>query len=320
MFPRARAASLKGGWFPCLFVVFFLALGAWSPASRAAARRVPPVQLPAGDLPELPLARDGAAVVATEGALYVIGGDGEGGPLGRLDRLDLATGRWQTLSDELLPRRHASAVVVNGEILIFGGRGPRGPEGVVEAWDLERAALETRAPMPTPRYFASAALYEGRVYVAGGTMGWGRSRVVEVYDPARDEWYVCASLSVARDTRLVVTGGALYALGGYTGEGVSTLIERFDGRRWVEAGRMPRPTSAYAAASAGGRVFLFGDHRDLGRVLSWEPATGTWRELRSGYFPRRHAGAAALGEEVFVVGGSQPSGHKLGAVERFRAR
>lgn len=317
MFPRARAASLQGGWSVVVFVLVVLTALLLAPDVFAAVRRAPALELPAVDLPELPIARDGAAVVAGEGALYVVGGESREGLLGRLERFDLTTRRWQVLSDELIPRRHASVVLVGDQLLVFGGRGERGPEAVVEAWHLGRGVLETRAPMPTPRYFAGAALFEGQVYVAGGTMGWGRTDVVEVYDPARDEWYVNAPLKEARDTQLVVVGGVLYALGGYTGEGVSTLIERFDGRRFVEAGRMPKPTSAFAAAVVGDEVYLFGDHRDIGRVLRLRPETGAFRELRTGYFPRRLSAAAAVGETIFVVGGSQPSGHKLGAVERF---
>ena len=331
MFPQARAASSHRGWVR-VPVSFSLVITAWftlieAPNAHAAARRVDrpasgaaPGALLAEDLPELPEARDGAAVVATDDALFVIGGAGRQGLIGRLDRFDLKTRRWQTLSDELIPRRHMSAVLVDDHIYIFGGRGARGPEATVEAWDLSRGVLEQKAPMPSPRYFASAALFEGRVYVAGGTMGWGRTGVVEIYDPAADAWYVCAPLQVARDTRLVVADGALYALGGYTGEGVSTLVERYNGRRWVEAGRMPKPTSAFAVAAAGGRVYLFGDHRDIGRVLEWQPESGTWRAVAAPYFPRRHSAAVSAGDTIFVVGGSQPSGHKLATVERFAAR
>jgi hypothetical protein len=81
---------------------------------------------------------------------------------------------------------------------------------------------------------------------------------------------------------------------------------------------MPKPTSSFSAAEAGGLVFTFGDHRDPGRVLRFDPATLRFTELEVGFFPRRHTGAASHGSRIYVVGGSQKGNpHKLGTVEVF---
>jgi hypothetical protein len=70
--------------------------------------------------------------------------------------------------------------------------------------------------------------------------------------------------------------------------------------------------------SASGQIYTFGDHRDLGRVLRFDPRAGRWTELQVGFFPRRHAGAAAIGTRIFVVGGRQKKkDSRLGIVERF---
>lgn len=276
--------------------------------------------VPRTELEALPLARDGAAVVATNEALYVSGGAAEGGVTGRLDRYDFAQGTWSTLPLDLLPRRHHAAVLVGHELYLLGGRGTVGPVATVEVVDLRRGVVRQAAPMPTPRYFASAALYGGRIYVAGGTLGWGRLNVVEMYDLAAGEWYLAPSLGVARDTQLVVSGGALYALGGYTGgpEGVSTVVERLRGKRWVKVADMPVPTSSYAAAAVGDLIFTFGDHREPGRVLRFDPAELHFTEVEVGFVPRRHAAATTRGSRIFVVGGSQPGSlRKLGTVELF---
>lgn len=323
MFPQtSRVASAHALWRLNVVVALFFAFVLDAPKAHAAARRVPPRDLTKEDLPELLPPRDGIALVAAKGALYAIGGDAGGKTLGVIERFDPKVGRWERVA-EVLPRRHAAAVVVDDTILIFGGRDERGPLAEVEAFDLKTHRVTLRQPMPTPRYFASAALYHGRVYVAGGTLGWGRLPVVEVYDPARDTWYVAPRLSTPRDTQLVVVNGALYGLGGFLGheEGVSAKVERLEGRRWVEVSTLPRPTSAYAVAVLDDEVYLFGDHRDLGRVLRFDPATGEGRDVSADFFPRRLAAAAVLDGAIYVVGGSQPSESgvlRLGTIERFR--
>lgn len=271
-------------------------------------------------LPDVPVGRDGAAVVADGEALYVVGGAGDKGPLGRLERYSFADGRWELLSKDLLPRKHGAAVLVGQKIYIFGGRDEGGTIPDVEVYDLERKRVFEAAPMPTPRYFVSAAHFEGRIFVAGGTVGWGRSSLVEAYDPRTNAWYVAPSLREARDTQLVVSGGELFALGGYTGgkEGVLTVVEQLDGREWRRVSEMPLPTSSFSAAAAGGHIYTFGDHRDPGRVLRFRPADGSWTLLEVGFFPRRHSAAVAVGERVLVLGGTLPgSASKLRTFELF---
>lgn len=274
------------------------------------------------DLPDLPVARDGAAAVYAGGHVYVVGGATRAGLSGRVDRYDPDTGRWERFADLIIPRRHTAAVAQDGKLYVFGGKGERGPVAQVEVVDLKTGQLSDGKRMPTPRYFASAAVYRGRIFVAGGTMGWGRSAVVEVYDPSRDTWYVAPSLGRARDTQLVVVGKWLYALGGYAGgkeQPVVTWVERLEKDGWRKVSEMPSPTSSFAAAVAGDAIYTFGDHRDPERVLRFEPAVGRWTELHVGFSPRRHAAAASDGARIWVIGGSQrKSGFKLPVHEELR--
>jgi N-acetylneuraminic acid mutarotase len=273
------------------------------------------------NLPDLPTARDGAAAVHLDDALFVIGGATRAGLSTRVDRYDTHTGRWTKVADLTIPRRHVAAVAVHDKIFVFGGKGPQGPVAAVEVIDVRTGRVARAAEMPTPRYFASAALYRGRVFVAGGTMGWGRSAVVEVYDPERDAWFVASMLGKARDTQLVVNGNHLFALGGYTGEKgapVNTWVERLERKGWQKVADMPLPTSSYTAVAAGGAIYTFGDHRDPGRVMRFDPRTLDFKQLEVGFFPRRHAAAASDGRSIWVVGGSQRgSTFKLGVLERL---
>lgn len=334
MSPLVRHAQASGSWrvvvplFAAPLSALFrtLALGALAtvfvgaPGAHAAfakSRLEPPLMRT--ELDALPLARDGAAVVATDEAIYVSGGGTDAGVTGSLERYDLARGTWTTLPLELVPRRHHAAVLVGTQLYLFGGRGSHGPVASVEVIDLERGEVRYAAPMPTPRYFVSAALHGGRIYVAGGTLGWGRLNVVEMYDLAAGEWYLAPSLGVARDTQLVASGGALYALGGYTGgRDVSPIVERLQGRRWVKVAEMPKPTSSFSAAAVGDLIFTFGDHREPGRVLRFDPVALRFSEIEVGFVARRHSAAAVRGARVYVVGGSRAGSlHKIDTVELF---
>lgn len=335
MSPLVRHAQGSGSWrvvvpfcvallSALVYTTLFGALASLlfaSPAAHAAfAKSRLEHPLVRTELADLPLARDGVATVVTADALYVSGGGTPGGTTGRLDRYDLVRRQWTTVRADLTPRRHHAAVVVDDELYLLGGRGEHGPVKDVEVVDLNTGTVRFVAPMPTPRYFVSAAFHQGRIYVAGGTLGWGRLGVVEMYDLAAGEWYLAPSLGVARDTQLVSAGGALYALGGYVGgrAEVSTVVERLDRTRWQKVAEMPKPTSSFAAAEAGGLIFTFGDHREPDRVLRFDPASLRFTELEVGFFPRRHGAAASDGARVYVVGGSQKgSAEKLGTVEVF---
>lgn len=318
---RSVARPLTEGVLRLAVVPTALAL-ALTTAFSTSARAEIDLPLSTASLPDLPLARDGAAAVHAQGYVYVIGGATRAGLSGRIDRFDPNTGRWKRFTDLLIPRRHVAAVEKDGKLYVFGGKGERGPVSQVEIVDLKTGRVSEGRRMPTPRFFASAAVYRGRIFVGGGTMGWGRSAVVEVYDTKRDNWYVAPQLGRARDTQLVVAGDSLYALGGYAGgkeEPVATWVERLGKGGWVKIGDMPVPTSSFAAASVGGFIYTFGDHREPERVLRFDPEGNKWTELQTSFFPRRHAAATSDGDRIWVIGGStRGTGAKLPVHEELR--
>lgn len=269
-------------------------------------------------LGDLPVAREGAAAAATEDALYVAGGEGAGGLSGRVDVLDLKTGRWRTLTTQVVARRDLGAAIVGRTLVLVGGRNAIGAAPEVERIDLDTGRISFGQPLPTPRAYAGVAAHDGGIVVAGGTLGWGRMRTVEIYDVASDRWSRGPDLGEARDAALVSAGGHLFALGGFVKKGeVSARVERLSPRGWVEVARMPAPTSGFAATAVGGRILTFGDWADPGRVLSYDVASGRWSWLRGSFSPRRRAAAATLGGHAVVVGGSL-NGEPLGTAEAIR--
>jgi hypothetical protein len=298
--------------------VLFAAVLGLAPEAAAAIRTPAQPQLSAVALPDLPVAREGAAAASTDDALYVAGGEGQDGLCGRVDVLDLKTGRWRTLTTLATARRDLGAAIVGRTLVLVGGRNAIGAAPEVERIDLDSGRITLGQPLPTPRAHAGVAAHGDEVVVAGGTLGWGRMRTVEIYDVARDRWFRGPDLGEARDATLVSAGGELFALGGFVKKGeVSTRVERLTRGGWIEVSRMPAPTSGFAAVAVGGHILTFGDWADPGRVLSYDLGTGRWSWLRGPYAPRRRAAAAALGGYAVVVGGSL-HGAPLGTTEALR--
>lgn len=128
-----------------------------------------------------PMARNSAAGVVMDGALWVAGGRTvSGGGTGRLDRYDPAGDRWDTLA--AIPPSPATGqqvggglamAAVGGRLVAFGGEwfAPGGGGVFAETWIYDPAAdrWEAGPAMRTPRHGLAAAAVGGVIYaVAGG--------------------------------------------------------------------------------------------------------------------------------------------------------
>jgi N-acetylneuraminic acid mutarotase len=121
-----------------------------------------------------------------------------------------------------------------------------------------------------------------------------------------DRWGTAAPLPVARSAHAVVAaGGAIYVLGGPGG----TRVDRFAGRRWTLATRLPAGiVNAPAAAVVGTRIYVLGGFAGAtnvptARVSVFDTKRRKW--LRGPPLPRGLGGAAAvvLGGHIHVLGG-----------------
>lgn len=127
------------------------------------------------------------------------------------------------------------------------------------------------APVPTSRTEVAAAAYEGKIYVAGGFGASGPSDAVDVFDRSIGEWAAGPRLPIPLNHAMAVrTPEGLLVTGGYVS---------------VTLGGVARPTAVPSA-----RAFMFRD--------------GAWTEVRAMPEPRAAGGAAYLGGQVYVVGGT----------------
>lgn len=244
-------------------------------------------------LAPLPEGRHHIALATAGGKLYGIGGFSGAIPDWRAHAsvfvYDPRAARWS--SGPSLPQPRAEGVVASiGERIFFiGGRVPTRPDADhigehadtsrAEALDVRTGRWERIADAPSARNSAAAAVIDGRIYVAGGrrmvAQEDGRQRPVNV-----------ASLEVydpATD-------------------------------RWETRAPMPQAQGGLAAASHGGKLYVFGGEQFVpaARVFAeawvYDPRTDRWSALPPMPTPRHGHGAALVGERIYLMGGGEKVG------------
>jgi len=118
--------------------------------------------------------RRGAAAVAVDGAIYVMGGVADGQALSRVDVFDIETETWSEGPALPAARFGAAASVLDGVIHLSGGRAGT-EETLAEHLTLDPAlGVWRRGPnLPSPRSAAVSAAVNDAVYVIGGGAGGG---------------------------------------------------------------------------------------------------------------------------------------------------
>jgi len=140
-------------------------------------------------------------------------------------------------------------------------------------------AWRARAEAPTARQEVAGAVVDGRIWVVGGLTASGTSSTVETYDPASDRWVAGPELPIAlHHLAVAVFRGELVVVGGFQAGGANLYS---------------RPSD---------------------RVLALRG--GAWVDLPRLRQPRGAAGAAVVGDRLYVVGG-RDSGLLVGPTEAF---
>ena len=121
--------------------------------------------------------RRGAAIVAADGRIYVIGGSLRGELSAQVDIYDLAADAWSRGPDLPGASTGVAAVVHNARVHILGGTGIEGDQRLTlrrhASWQPGDAAWRSEADLPTPRTAADAAVLNGGIYLIGGGSGGG---------------------------------------------------------------------------------------------------------------------------------------------------
>jgi N-acetylneuraminic acid mutarotase len=128
-------------------------------------------------------------------------------------------------------------------------------------------------------------------------------------------WSTKASMPTARfSLGVAAIGGILYAVGGRTGGGLSSVatVEAYapTTNTWTTKASMPTARGELGVAVVGGILYAVGgslENNDyataLGTVEAYDPATNTWTTKASMPTPRAELGVVAINGILYAVGG-----------------
>jgi len=225
-------------------------------------------------LPPLPVPRSNGALVALDGDLYFLGGNGPEGPSAACWRLQPG-GAWSAIADLPLPRSTHGAAVAGGRILVVGGLGEDGqPLDRVDSYDPATGRWQSGPALTRPRSRLAVACLQGVLVAAGGTEpGVPASSRVEILESGAASWRTGPSLPLGLN-RLgaAALGETLVVAGGETRQGeASARVFRL---QWASPGQDRSP--------------------------SW---SACWQEAPPLRQARKNFAMAALGRRIVVAGG-----------------
>lgn len=150
----------------------------------------------------------------------------------------------------------------------------------------------------------------GQIYAVGGLTKNGESvSTVEIYDPLSKEWRMGQAMSMLRSrVGVAVTGGKLYAFGGYNGSERLSTVEVYDPnvKKWSQGRAMLCKRSAVGVAALDDYVYVCGGYdgvTSLSTVECYCPKMDTWTTVAPMMKYRSAGGVAPLGGYVYALGG-----------------
>jgi N-acetylneuraminic acid mutarotase len=279
-------------------------------------------------------ARSEFQAAAVNGKIYVIGGGRtvmkDGKPVtsytnGDVDEYDPATDTWRTRSPMPEGGTHNGIAVLDGKIYMAGGFAGGMhtlPTASLQVYDPSTDTWRKLAPLSSPRGSVSLTTLDRKIHAFGGRLMGEENSIAthEVYDPKTDKWTMAAPQPSQRDhAGIWVVDGKVYLFGGRTGEANSSVAvnEIYDPKidSWSIAAPMPTARSSSAYAQYHGLLFfLGGECKDVAKGLAfdeneaYDPKSNTWRKLAPLPTTRHGFAAAAVGDTLYVLGGSMPCG------------
>jgi N-acetylneuraminic acid mutarotase len=280
-------------------------------------------------------ARSEFQAAAVNGKIYVIGGGRvdirDGKPFdsytnGDTDEYDPATDSWRARAPMPEGGTHNSIAVLDGKFYIAGGFAGRQhtlPTASLYSYDPATDTWRRLAPLSSPRASIALVAMDGKIHAFGGRLMGEESSLAthEVYDPKTDTWTLATSMPSSRDhAGISVVDGKVYLFGGRTGDADSSvaLNQIYDPKtdNWSTAAPMPTGRSSGAYTQYRGLLFFMGGEcktTPAGRVTfdeneAYDPKTNAWRKLARLPTGRHGFAAAAVGNMLYVLGGSTVCG------------
>ncbi len=267
--------------------------------------------------------------------------------------LGTANGRLTWVANLSAPSHDASGVALAGTDILFGGGNASGSVATVQS--LPAAAYPATNPtatrpgltarvtgqLPQLRSDSSALVMGSTAYVIGGYNGTTGDRSVLAIDLASTSpstsgmsFRTVATLPVAvRYAGVAALGGKILVFGGLgvsgpdAGKPIASIqeVDPATGKASI-VGTLPEPLYGAAAANLGGVVYLAGGMtgasgatgsglHPVATIWAYDPSTR--QVLRAGQLrvPVAHAGAAVIGNRMWLIGGKSTGGTPVAAAQ-----
>lgn len=265
-------------------------------------------------------ARQETAVVTFGDEVVAIGGfDGRGAVSALVEAYFPGTNSWRRLPDLPMTMHHANAAVVGESLYVVGflTGSNFAPDGRIFVLEREAAAWQPAGSMPAGKGRGASAVgvIDGKIYLAGGLRA-GSVADFARYDPSTRTWDELPPVPERRDHAAAgVIDGKFILAGGRAGA-ITSLSGRVDifnpaSGTWTAGAPMPTPRGGMAAAVHGGRLYVFGgegNSADPSGVFAtsemYDPVANAWETLKPMATPRHGAGAAKLGDLIYLPGGA----------------
>jgi len=208
-------------------------------------------------------------------------------------------------------RQDAASAVVGGKIYVFGGLdSSEHPVDITEIYDPATDTWSTGSRMPIGLNHAGAAVVNGKIYVIGG------SRTVTIvpenltleYNPTTGFWTRKANMPYARAALAAVSfGDSIFVFGG-VGDSPKTVLKYVPALDvWmVKDNPLLTQREHLAASAVYGVIYVIGgrnEERNLGTVEAYSPFDDYWMRLNPSGIPRSGIVSAAIGTNIYVMGG-----------------
>jgi DNA-binding CsgD family transcriptional regulator/N-acetylneuraminic acid mutarotase len=195
--------------------------------------------------------------------------------------------------------------------------------GAVSALQAGDSVWQPLAPMSLPRGRLAASAFGSRIVAIGGETANGVTGLVELWDVDRQQWTPGQNKPTAvANIGAAVWGDQIIVPGGYTAGGTPTsVVEAYHviSDEWTSLAALPAPRFAYAIATHGGKVYVFGGWDGQGYANStfiYDPQTNRWTTGAPLPVGRGFAGAAALDDAIYVAGGYADD-HEFDRCDRY---
>jgi DNA-binding CsgD family transcriptional regulator len=266
-------------------------------------------------LAPMPEPRGRFALVALDGALYIIGGETAGGATGALAIYDVGADSWREGPAKPVPVANLAAVVHQGLVYAIGGRDAEGqPVAIVEIYDPAAGSWSEGVPLPRPLMAHTAVSVGDRVLVFGGSDGTSYTGQAWAFDPAAGRWDPVPALPAPRGFMgSVVLDGSVYLVGGYDGQKEYANCDRFDPRSatFDRCPPMSTPRGGVGAAAVAGNLFVIGGGWESFTAFSerFNPRTDAWSNVETPVLLAGgewlNLGVIGVGTRIFALGGWQ---------------